>query len=231
MIKRCDNREEVLILFATDSLANPRVWNIHNEENNLVQKAVQYTKTYPLLLEKKLKEKYPEYIIMNNVYSQRGSGWGTGTVKSKDFFALYFPKDHHADITIFQYGISECWIKDNGKPRVNTVDFENNIQAIMEDKEKYDPNSITIFVSILPTIQKYIDKQPKQNELISEWNQIIKNNLIKNCYFADIEEYFYANKELQEEIVHPDGHHLNIMGHEVFAEVIFKTIINIKDGE
>lgn len=227
MTKR-NKREELLILYGTDSLANPRIWNIHQEDNGQnKQLAVDFMDTYPMLVEKKLKKFLNREDIVTNVYANRGSGYGMLVVRSADFFHFYFPKGNFADLTIFQAGISECWLKDDGEPRVSTEVFEENVKKIIDHKKRHDPESPTIFISIMPTTKKYQERQPKQNKLIAQWNHIIKDNLIENCYYVDIEDFFYKNEDLQEEMVHPDGHHLNLGGHEIYANLIIETIKTI----
>jgi len=224
---KLNKREEFLVLFGTDSLANPRIWNIHDEEGASQSLAVDFMATYPMLLEQKLKAYLDRDDVVSNVYANRGSGYGMLTVRAADFFHFYFPKGNFADLTIFQAGISECWLKDDGLPRVSTEIFITNIEKIIDYKKRHNPESPSIFVSIMPTTAKYQERQPKQNEIIKEWNNIIKSHLIENCYYVDIEEFFYENEALQESMVHPDGHHLNIAGHEIYANLILDVIKTI----
>ena len=226
-MNKINKRKEFLILLGTDSLANPRIWNIHEEDGERGG-AVDFLDTYPMLLDKKMKSFLNTENVVTNIYANRGSGCGMLAVRAADFFHFYFPKGNSADLTIFQAGISECWIKDDGKPRVQTVVFEANFKKIIDLKLRYDPDSVTIFVGIMPTTKKYEDRQPGQNAIITKWNQIIKDNLIDNFYYIDVESFFYENEKLQEKMVHPDGHHLGISGHEIYANLILDTIKTIK---
>ena len=229
-LKKINKRTEFLVLFGTDSLANPRIWNVHSEDGggSRQELAVDFMKTYPILLQEKIKDYFSMNDVVTNVYANRGSGYGMLVVRAADFFHFYFPKDNKADLTIFQAGISECWLKDDGKPRVSTETFESNVKKIMDIKKRHDPDNPSIFISIMPTTQKYQKRQPKQNTIIAEWNQILKDNLIDNCFYVDVEKFFYENPDLQEIMVHPDGHHLNIEGHEIYAQLLLNTIKNIK---
>lgn len=223
------SRKEFLILFATDSLANPRIWNTHVEDGGSKSLAVDFINTYPMLVKERIEQNIQKKVVAN-VYANRGSGYGMLVVRAADFFHFYFPKGAAADITIFQAGISECWLREDAQPRVSTRVFEENVKKIIDIKLRHDPDSPTIFVGIMPTTKKYQERQPEQNKIITEWNSIIKENLIENCYYVDIEDFFYNNEDLQELMVHPDGHHLNIDGHKIYAELIVDVIKTIYKG-
>jgi lysophospholipase L1-like esterase len=205
------------IALSTDSLSMPRPWN-HKTPNKDINLATKFTDTYPYLMKLKLVAAFPEMNIEMNNFAARGSGAITANTKALDMFSYL-----DADISIFQFGITDCWLRGDNfdTPRVTIEQYEKEIKEIMSRKEQYHPEQNSFFIGVVPTNSHMLSKAPNQNKVIAEYNNVLKQNLGSNCHYIDMEAEFEIHGE---KILHPDGNHLSNFGHQHISDILTDKI-------
>lgn len=205
------------VVISSDSLSLPRPWN-QKLVDDTPENFFRIEQTYPFLLKDNLEKILHQRVNVSN-YAARASSIGRPSGMTPDLFSWM-----SSDVTIIHHGVVDCWLKD-GQPRVALTTFTEYVTKIMDDKKKWGPKVPLIIIGILPTNQRMLEKFPTQNDLIREFNRVLRENTnSNNTIFMDVERF---DVDVRSEIVHEDGHHLSRKGHRIYANKLAQEIITI----
>lgn len=213
------NPDVFFVALATDSLGLARPWNSKNP-NKDPHLATNFTHTYPYLLKKRLVGRLENKQVEVNCFANRASGIKMAASKARDLFSWL-----DADVSVFHFGIVDCWLRgeDEKRPNVGLDEFERIFSDMMQTKRSLDEDQLSVFVGICPTNARTLDKTPGLNDQISRYNKVILDGMGVNCRFVDMERAF---EKFGERLLHPDGHHLSNFGHEYVCEAIYNIIVD-----
>lgn len=104
----------------------------------------------------------------------------------------------------------------NNNPYINKIDFQNNIEEIIEISEKFTKD--IIFVGLTPVIESIVTPFHK-NETIKEYDKIIESVCNKHN-----KKYAHVFDKLDNNDIYSDGIHLTPSGHKKIFECIKQII-------
>ncbi|MGQ3890880.1 GDSL-type esterase/lipase family protein [Legionella sp. CNM-4043-24] len=210
-----DDKNFFHVVIASDSLSLPRPWNQKNLQDS-PESFFRIDQTYPFLLKKKLTSLMDEEVIVSN-YAVRGSSIQRPSGITPDLFSWM-----SSDISIIHHGIVDCWLKDDGETRIPKSNFTDYVKKIMEDKLRWGPKTPLIVIGMLPTNERMLSKNARQNDVIHEFNEVLREHIRSDVsIFMDMEKFDEADKA---KMVHEDGHHLSRYGHMMYAEHLCENI-------
>lgn len=214
---------------------------IIGDSTSLPREEVKYICTWPYLIQKL----FPTFTIENN------SMWGntTGCLEGKNSLEWYNP-----EIVIIQLGIVDCAPRllsnferkilsalpsrvgkgysiinklfrkrSLKKAYISANQFKKNIENFISRAENIDVRKI-FFISILDSGEKYANKNPKAQEAIDMYNNILINCIEKSdiCEFVKIKD---INEKVDEHTL-KDGFHYNDIGHGLVCLALKERIEN-----
>lgn len=206
------------VVLETDSLGLPRPWNA-KKENEEPEQFFRFRETYPYLLLKRLREVTPQHEVIVTNLGQRASTMSATALKRADLLSYMEPS-----AAIVHHGIVDCWVRANEarRFRVSKDEFRAFVEQVLETKAKLAPDLPLIFIGIMPTTAAMLARVPEQNEIISDYNQILRETIADRAIFLDVERMF---GHLIEQVVHLDGHHLSRTGHRLYADELFRLLL------
>ena len=208
-------------------------------------------KNYGMLLEEMLQEKYPDtMVLVNNLCIGRATLWDV-LEKSGDILNT-FPNYYIVNLGVTDASTREIplWFSDiinrdrpslfkkvlrglyiyiirkvrpqlvflRGKTTwTSKKSFKNYFDKFIGFLNK-ESNARIIIISINNATRRIEDQLPGSTKNYIEYNEIIKT-------IADKHKAYYINSsDIQHEIHSPDGIHLSLEGHKIFANRIFEVI-------
>lgn len=204
------------LVFCTDSLSLPRPWK-KNAPLEFPELFLGYNKTYPFLLKDCLET--AEHRIDISLLAKRGGTSKDVALSAEDAFFWRSPS-----VVVLHIGIVDCWPRGEGGALVDIDSFKKNLLLCLQNKQKFAKNTPLIVVGIMPTLSRIVAKNPGINEIISDYNRVLKAVFGHNALFVDSEALF---KQYGEKLLHPDGHHLSKDGHEVIAQKIQEALVGV----
>ena len=204
------------VVIASDSLSLPRPWN-QKQLDDKPDNFFRIDETYPFVLREKLRIALNDDVIVSN-YAVRASSLQRASVMGPDLFSWM-----SADISIIHQGVVDCWLKADGEPRIPLDRFVEFVEKIYAEKSKYGQSIPSIQFGILPTNQRMLEKEPRLNDSISAFNEVLRTLIPvdSSTLFIDVER---LPEDERLKIVHEDGHHLSRYGHQKYASIIFDQI-------
>jgi lysophospholipase L1-like esterase len=97
------------------------------------------------------------------------------------------------------------------------------MRTIKNIKKEFAKDIPLVVIGITPTIDKMLIKHPNLNEVISSFNQALKDIFQENDFFVDMEDSFKKYGDL---LLHLDGHHLSKYGHRIVFENLASILKN-----
>lgn len=208
-------------IVCSDSLSLPRPWNQKNVDDK-PEAFFKFEDTYPYLLRESLEKMLPDRKVFVSNMGNRASSVQRAANISNDLF-----KWMGADVTIVHGGIVDCWIRENGVQHTDLEKFEQCFDSVLEARQKLNPNLPLIVVGILPTNARMARKVPRQNEIISDYNKVLRTKLSgEGVAFIDVEGLPSRDLAL---MLHEDGSHLSRSGHQALATLIAEQIAELCD--
>lgn len=205
------------VVMSTDSLSFPRPWNQRDIDAHPEQ-FFRFDTTYPYLLKNQLQEWHSDRdVVISNL------GRRAVTVSNLKNISYDLLSWMQADAVVIHHGIVDSWIRnvETGETRTSEEEFESVLGNFMEMKREIAPKLPVILIEIAHTNDRMLQKVPKQNEVIDEFNKILhKFESSEEC--VEVLDYSGAPKNMT--FVHEDGHHLSLQGHVFLAEQLAQRI-------
>ena len=153
-----------------------------------------------------------------STHANRGGTFARTKVFAHDLFSWLGAK-----VLVVHFGIVDCWLRDGRQQLTSPEDFQAAVRDLVSNQATMGPDVLLIVIGILPTNKKMLAKEPKQNEAIAQFNQILREELDgQSAVFLDVEKT-YADR--LDDLLHLDGHHLSKTGHRVYAEGLSNIIL------
>lgn len=210
------------VVLSTDSLSFPRPW-MAKEPAAEPDLFFRYEQTYPVLLEDRLRQmlphRHPRVINL---------GRRAASINALEAIATDLLSWMHPNVVILHHGVVDCWIRDprTMETRTTAAEFEAALDAFFTYRASMSPRLPVVLVKILPTTDKVLESNPRQNEYIGRYNAILE---------AMAERYERVHlARLQSNsgtLLHADGHHLSRHGHGVAAAVLANLIARLVGGK
>lgn len=187
---------------------------------------ISYEKTFPFLLEKKLKRKYPGVIVIN-------SGIGGQTVVDGldrlDSDVFYFGPQ----AVIINFGLNDAFIvMDEDTDLKNNIDlstFAGTYRQLIEEISEKGPEILIMGTNPVMTELLWENKDiaRKQEESYRLYNQVVKD-IAENygLVFIDIWKVFMAEGEL-DTFIQSDGVHPSETGLVLISEILSLTLESV----
>jgi peptidoglycan/LPS O-acetylase OafA/YrhL/lysophospholipase L1-like esterase len=205
------------VVLSSDSLSFPRPWNQRDIDAHPEQ-FFRFDTTYPYLLKNQLQDWHSDRdVVVSNL------GRRAVTVSNLKNISYDLLSWMQADAVIIHHGIVDSWIRnvETGETRTSEEDFESVLANFMEMKREIAPGLPVIVIEIAHTNDRMLQKVPKQNEVIDEFNKILhKFESSEQC----VEVLDYSTVPENMTLVHEDGHHLSLQGHVYLAEQLAQRI-------
>jgi hypothetical protein len=162
------------IVLSTDSLSFPRPWN----QKLLDDKPDQFFEfygTYPALLRRRLRKVWPDWDIVVSNLGRRACSVHHLTSVSRDILSWMSP-----DVAIIHHGIVDCWIRDvqTLERRTNEKDFTKALDDFFVLRQTISPRLPVLILGILETNALMLAKFPHQNDLIRDYNSILRSKAL-----------------------------------------------------
>lgn len=185
---------------------------------------IAYEKSFPYLLEKKLKEQYPEVMVVD-------SGIGGQTVVDGldrlDSDVFYF----NPQVVIIDFGLNDGFFinEDNDTDLKNNIDLDIFTGTYIQLIERISEKGVEILIMssnpvMTDSFWRSKDIANKQEESYKLYNQAARN-IAKDhdLIFIDIWAGFIARGEL-DTLIQPDGVHPSEAGLTLISEILYKTL-------
>lgn len=208
------------VLVAGDSLGLPRPHRIHNYDPSEEELAVAYNETYSSIVNHELFQEFRGKPFIELINRSRRFQTIKGVCQEIWDFLFFY----EADVLVLQVGIVDCWFREelDGKQMVNKEEYKLYLEKILE-LLNLRPNCRLIMVGICPTSLKMENRYPGINQMINDYNAILKEKADqKTTFYIDMEAYVKPDNPHQ--YLLPDDHHLNKEGNKLVAQKI-KAII------
>lgn len=194
---------------------------------------VSVDQTWVVRIAQKLREKYPEVMVMN----PSTNGYTTRQAIERMSYELSKVK---IDIVIIQYGMNDCnyWETDKGVPRVSPKAFEASLIEIANRAILFGARKAFFMVSqpsgrTLKPLPYAGGKTYQQ--CLDSYNDIIRRvSRMRSWYYSvgliDMDKYFRnvtqddRAKLLELLMPEPDWIHLSPKGHDVYVEYVYPIL-------
>ena len=208
----------VHIVLETDSLGLPRPWNAKRAEE-APEQFFRFRDTYPYLLLKLMRDACPDSEVLVTNLGQRASTMAWAVANAGDLLKHMDPA-----AAIVHHGIVDCWIRENeaGRFRVLPDEFRKYVSQLTSMRMKLAPQLPLIFIGIMPTTAAMLARVPEQNDIIAQYNEILRECVTGKAILFDVERMF---SHMVEQVVHLDGHHLSRTGHRLYADELFRLLL------
>ncbi len=208
----------VHIVLETDSLGLPRPWNAKRAEE-APEQFFRFRDTYPYLLLKLMRDACPDSEVLVTNLGQRASTMSAAAIKRADLLGYMEPS-----ATIIHHGVVDCWVRENEarRFRVPADEFRGYVEQVLEGKAAQAPQLPLIFIGIMPTTAAMLARVPEQNDIIAQYNEILRECVTGKAILFDVERMF---SHMVEQVVHLDGHHLSRTGHRLYADELFRLLL------
>ncbi|PAQ13669.1 hypothetical protein CD798_14810 [Bacillaceae bacterium SAOS 7] len=208
------------ILVAGDSLGLPRPHRINNYNPSEKELAVAYNETYSSIVNHELFQEFQGSPFIELINRSRRFQTIKGVCQEIWDFLFFY----EVDVLVLQVGIVDCWFREelDGKQMVNKEEYKLYLEKILE-LLSLRPNCRLIMVGICPTSLKMEGRYPGINQMINDYNAILKEKADqKTSFYIDMEAHVKSDHPYQ--YLLPDDHHLNKEGNKLVAQKI-KAII------
>ena len=208
----------VHIVLETDSLGLPRPWNAKRAEE-APEQFFRYRETYPYLLLRLMRDACPDSEVLVTNLGQRASTMAWAVANGGDLL-----KHMDSSAAIIHHGIVDCWLRKNEVRRLRVMpdEFRIYVNQIIDMKTKLAAKIPLIFIGIMPTTAAMLARVPEQNDIIAQYNDILRECVIGKAILFDVERMF---SHMIEQVVHLDGHHLSRTGHRLYADELFRLLL------
>lgn len=206
------------IVMSTDSLSLPRPWR-HQNPAEFPEKFTKFEETYPVLLENFLRDYYPVDQVRVTNFATRASSLAASYGHRYELFSWM-----QADVAVLHKGVVDCWPRPQrgGLPNTSPEAFRNAMNRLLDERARMAPHLPFIVIGIAPTNSATREKDPQVAENIRTYNAILRERMDDHLHFLDMEALLGGEDD---DIIHPDGHHLTARGHARLAQALCSTIV------
>lgn len=224
LIERKSNKKNIDIMVFGDSLSLPQPEYLKKYDPILNPfLSTKLEGTYPVKLERDLSSIMPERDFRVTNLSKRGYTVRDLVDMRHDVFCWYNP-----DIVIFHIGLVDAFPRGEklDEQKTSLDDFDNFFNSIMKFRDTTCPEKTCIFVDISPTNKNIAQKYPAYLQHIKDYNEVFKNlsSQYRNTTCLHMETMF--DKSSPYDLLHFDGQHLSVQGHEKVAFALTHIIQN-----
>ena len=132
------------------------------------------------------------------------------------------------DIAIFQFGINDSWHYRSlkGLPNVSLKNFQSNLIEIVNKCKKFKIRKIFFLTYHRVAKQRLEINRKTINQNLQKYNSLIRK-VVKKVHNVELIDINKDAKDISSKLMcidEPDGVHLNKLGSEIYADIIFKKL-------
>jgi lysophospholipase L1-like esterase len=192
------------IVIAGNSQSMPFPWN-KREENARPDLFTSYWKTYPHVMRAGLQKHTGRDILISSL------AFRAATIRDAHNHREHMMRWMSPDVTIFNYGIVDCWPRADGQ-LVDLSEFENLFSQIVDTHVATLDPPLLIIMGIARSTARKNRLIPALSEEVRKYNNVLAaaHQPERGIHFLDVQR---VQTEVGASFLSPDAHHFSNEGH------------------